>query len=439
LITVCTSGTIAPPMELRDRARRVARSLPFRAAVAALFLTAHVVAMIEYGAVRLHVPFDRNPTHAPYFNDPRSELHPQNWDRLVVSRWDTANYIGLMLRGYKYCPARVDVRREDIYPILFYCKVDFYPGFAALGWVASLGGRVGSPDYVLFVISLLASFLVMMMWTSRPVTDALGVWGAYCSLIVLNTYTSGFMLATPQTEPWTLAFTLGAFLALERRWFLVGALLAGAASAMRVNGFCASMAYGLALVVETWHHRPPRVWGWVRRAGEAVLAGWGQFGLSLYYWYKFNDPMVYARAHQRAFGHAPRLRDIFLPDWTWIYGSLREMHEVIYLFAAVLMFALGHRRATRGFSPAGRTYIYAQFIATFLVIVYGSADIFYAGTTRYTLVLFGGFFAAGMVLKRHGWALLVCVAANLWHYWFVEMCFYAFHNQPGAFHACIVR
>lgn len=423
---------------LRDFARRAPQTLVFRATVALLFLAIHLVAIHEFGASRLHLPFNRDPVHAPVFANPRVDLLPQHWDRLVVSRWDTANYIGLILRGYKYCPARADLQREDIYPILFYCKLDFYPGFALLGWMASLGGRI-PPDYALFGVSLLASFLVMMMWTSRTVTRALGVWGAYCSLILLNTYTTGFMLATPQTEPCTLAFTMAAFLAFERRWFGTGALLAGAASAMRINGVCVSMAYALALAVETYLRRPQSALAWTRRVGEMLLAGWGQILLSSYYWYRFNDPLVYSHAHQRAFGHAPRLRNAFLPDWTWIYGSLREMHEVLYLFAATLMFALGHRAATRRFSPGGATFIYAHFILTFFVLVYGSADIFYAGSTRYTLVLVGGFFAAAMVLKRQPAALLLCIIANLWHYWFVDMCFYVYHFQPGAFRSCIVR
>jgi hypothetical protein len=425
-------------MQLASTARRVAQTLVFRAAVAVIFLAVHLWAIHSFASSRLGLPFNRDAAHAPNFTNPRADLLPQHWDRLVVSRWDTANYIGLMLRGYKYCPARADMRRADLHPFLQYCKVDFYPGFAALGWIVSLGGRY-PPDYALFVTSLIASFLVMMMWTSRAVVRALGVWGAYGSLIILNTYTTGFMLATPQTEPSALAFTLGAFLALEHRRFWLGALLAGAASAMRINGSCVSLAYGLALLVEVYRNRPADVPAWLRRGAQALLAGWGQLFLSGYYWYRFHDPLIYSHSHQRAFGHSPTWRSLFYPDWTWIYGSLREWHEVIYLFGMALMFALGHRAATVRFTPPGRVFLYAHFVTTFMVLLYGTADVFYAGTTRYTLVLLGGFFAAAMVLRRRPIALLLVVTANLWHYWYVDMCFYVYHFQPGAFSRCIVR
>src|SRR5262252_10068350 len=89
---------------INERVAALARSVPVRLVVAGACLAAHVGAMAYSGRTRFHVPFNAAPGQAPAFHDPASERAPAHWDRLVVSRWDAGQYIGLGLRGYKYCP-----------------------------------------------------------------------------------------------------------------------------------------------------------------------------------------------------------------------------------------------------------------------------------------------------------------------------------------------
>src|SRR6476659_831886 len=152
------------PEEAGRRLATLARRPLFRAGVALALLATHLALMIHSGATRFDVPFNAAPGQAPRVNNPAAEAVPQNWNRLVVSRWDAGQYIELGLRGYRYCPPRDP--KGAIPPRTGTCNLSFSPTDGLMVRLATFGGRIPI-DYALFGISLVASFLFLFMWTGE--------------------------------------------------------------------------------------------------------------------------------------------------------------------------------------------------------------------------------------------------------------------------------
>ena len=298
---------------LRRRLEQLARALPFRMVVAVAILAFHLAMVNRMGRERFGYEFNTAPGNAPAFTQPAVEAAPRSWDRLVVSRWDSQHYIALALRSLDSCKDRSHLVAGHFPDEDNACELNFYPTYGWLGrWLVSV---VHVPiDYALLGISLAASFLLILMWTGAAVVEAIGVGGAYLSLLLLNLFPWGFSLATVQTEPCMMALTFGAFVCLRKRRLLLGALLAGASSAIRVTGVAASFAFVAALLVLTLreHPRPRPVWAW--RAALMALSGWGIVALMTYFAVRFGDPLIYSHAHGRAYHHSPGLLRIFFPD-----------------------------------------------------------------------------------------------------------------------------
>ena len=173
----------------------------------------------------------RPPGALPTFTIPATDWAPTNWDRLIVSRWDSGNYIELGLRGYQYCPPRgptLPVHAPG-------CNLAFYPTYGLAG--RYVGMVTGLPiDFAMWAISLVSSFLFLFLWTGKDLTSRLGLAETYLALLFFNAYTTGYCLVMVQTEPLTLVLAMGAFVAFARRHRLLGALLAGAATGVRITG-----------------------------------------------------------------------------------------------------------------------------------------------------------------------------------------------------------
>jgi hypothetical protein len=415
---------------------RIAQHVVFRAAVALLFLGLHLGAMQQFAWIHFDTPWNMSPNDAPSFVVPDYSFGAMNWNRLVVSRWDSGQYIAMALDNvYGHCPT-ADLRGADLAELNANCDLPFYPAYAAMGWIASLGAKL-PVDYALLGVSLLASFLLLFLWTGPVVVRALGVWGAYCSLILFNVYTTGFTLVTVLTEPCMILFTFAAFICIEKKRFFLAALLAGAASGMRVSGGCASIAFAAALLLRAWDAEELTAKQWVATVICLPLSAWGQLSMMAYDQWRFQDPFIYQHAHAQAFGHEPHLWHLYAPRVAWIEGSMNGgVHEI--LFAAVMVFwlAFGYREGLGKFSRPGQLYATVQFYATLAVSLYGSAELNYAGLTRYTLAMFAGFFAMGAVLKSRPIALVLWMAVSCYHYWNVDLCYYESHTQPLGMAQC---
>jgi hypothetical protein len=422
--------------DFRLIAARVAISLPFRVVVAAAFLLFHVAAMVRVGHDRFGYHFNDNPTQAPVFHHPESDWVPDAWDRLVVSRWDAQHYEALGLRGYSTCKERSQLRPGEVFDDDKTCELNFYPTYAWLG--AAVAKVTHAPiDYALLGVSLFASLVFMVMWTSRPMIDALGLLGVYLSLLLLNVFDTGYSLATVITEPCVMALTLGAFLCLHRRWLVVGALLAGAATSVRISGVATGFAYCAGLLVLTLreHPRPRAIWAW--RAALMALSGWGIMALMAYYSHRFGDPLIYAHAHERAYHHHPNLVKIFIPDGRLLMQSIwSEPHEGLMLVAALLWFALGHRKGLIGFAVEGQAFFYVLFFGIVGVCLVGSVEYGYAGNSRYMLTVLPVFFAMAAILKRRPVVLALWLFMSVVHYYHGGVCFYVGQNHPERLQRC---
>jgi hypothetical protein len=316
------------------------------------------------------------------------------------------------------------------------CELDFYPTYGWIGrgvmWATHL-----PIDYSLFAVSLVASFAFLLMWTSRTMIDGLGVAATYLSLVLFNAFTSGFTLVTVQTEPCLLALTLGAFLCLGRRWLLLGAVLAGAATAIRVSGVATGFAYCAALVVLTLREHPRPSSAWLTRAALLPLSGWGIMLLMGFYWHRFGDALIYAHAHERAFKYSVSLARVIFPDGRLLMQSIwAEPYEGLILASALLWFALGHRNGLARFPRDAKAFWYVLFFGVVGISMYGSAGCAYCGNSRYMLTALPIFFAMAALMMRRPVLLGLWLLMSTAHYYDGSLCFYVSQRHPERIERC---
>ncbi len=396
-----------------------ATTVPFRLLVALLVLAVQFFVAVRSGD-RFGAPFNRAPGHPPSFRDPAHERVPANWDRLVVARWDSGQYIELGLRGYRYCPPRGPALPVSAGT----CNLEFYPTYGLVGrWVGALTGM--PIDFALLTVSLVCSFLFLFLWTGRELTQRLGVAETYLALLLFNTFTTGYCLVTIQTEPLTLALAMGAFVAFARRRHLLGALLAGATSGVRITGVAIGLAYAAGLLVEQlrrpgWTRRD-----WARLAGLALLCGWGELTLMAVHAVRFGDALAYVHAHGAAFKHDPSLSAVLWPDPEQLVKAIDyPLHEALWWVAALFWYLLGRRETLARFPPEQRTFWALTFWVTIGIATIGMLPIAMAGMSRYLLLALPLFFAMAVVMKPRPALLVAWLVASIWHYWNIDLCTY---------------
>ena len=415
------SAPAEPPASVAARARawfaRQAPTVGFRLAVAVLCVAAHVLIASRSGA-RFGAPFNAAPGQPPAFRNPATERVPQRWDRLVVSRWDAGQYVELGLRGYRYCPPR----GPEVPTGTATCNLAFYPAYGVLGGLVARATGLAI-DYALWAIALVSSVVFLFLWTGPAIVSRLGLVETYLALLLFNTAPAGYTLATPQTEPITLALALGAFVALSRGRLLASALLAGAASGFRITGVSVTMAYAAALLVLAWRERPRSPAAWAKLGGLAVLAGWGELAFMAYQAVRFGSPFTYLHAHSSAFNHHITLTGTLFPDPALIVKSIEQpMHEGIWFAAALLWFLLGHRAALRAFPAHERAFWYVLFVASVGIASVGQLPIALAGLHRYLLLAVPLYFAMAAVMRAYKPVLAVWLLMTVWHHWNVSLC-----------------
>lgn len=410
----------------RARLERLGRAVWFRAALAVALLAIHLGAMMYSGAARFDVPFNAAPGEPPAFRNPAAESVPQRWNRLVVSRWDAGQYVELGLRGYRYCPPR---RESGNMVNTRTCNLAFYPTYGLMGRALTFGGRIPI-DYALFGISLVSGFVFLFLWTGPALVERLGLGETYLALLLFNAFTTGFSLVSVQTEPLTLALSLGAFVAFRRRWWLLAGFLAGATGAMRITGVATAAACAVAIAFVSWSERPLPRRELALRVAAIALCGWGAAALAGYHAYRFGDALAYVHAHSQAFKHAPRLGALLMPKPEWLTHSIEQpLHEGVWLVLGVLWFLLGHRQALRRFKPAEQAFWYVLFLGVVGIAAVGQVAIWFQGMNRYLLLALPLFFAMAAVLRTRPLALAFWLLLSTWHYWNVDICEYT--GGPG--------
>lgn len=417
--------------------RRVVQSIPFRLLVAAVVLAVHLGAFAYMAKTRYGLPFNSAPGEAPYFDD-LVQHRPTNWDRLIVSRWDAAHYMSIALRGYSQCPSG-SLAGADLRPIFTRCDIGFYPGYALLG--KAVMWATGLPiDYSLLAVSLLSSFLFLFLWTGKAVVETFGLRVTWLAFVLFNTFSTGYTLVAVLTEPPALLFTLCAFIALHRRWWLVGALFAGAATGLRINAAGTGLAFALCVLVSLFVMRPKGVWGWLSRILAMPLAGWGVSAMLGYHWWRFGDPLLYSHAHSQAYAHAPDPLALLWPKLEWVLRAIdHPLHEAVVVLLVTIGFLLGHRKAMRGVFVPEQVFFYGQAGLSMFISLLGSAGIAFAGMNRYTLLALLVFFAIAAALQRRPVLLAVWLLVSVFHYWQVDLCDFVGGVGPTRMTRCHVQ
>ncbi|MFO0568757.1 MAG: hypothetical protein U0263_24050 [Polyangiaceae bacterium] len=397
----------------------------FRAAFAMLLLGAHLVLFGAAGA-RFQLPFNRAPADPPAFVPPDADFHrgaPQSWNRLLVSRWDSQYYIGTLLRGYSACPPG-DLRGKPLRPMLGRCSFHFYPGYSLLGAPFRALGLAG--DHALLAVSLLASFLLLFLWTGPTLRSRLGLGTTYLSLLLFNAYTTGFTLTTVQTEPVTLLSALGSFLLFANQRFFWAAVVAGTAGAFRVTGSAVGLGLVVGLCAQAWLSTDEPL---KKRVLRVVLlspvAGWGQLAVFVYFAIRYHDPLLYVHSHAEEFAHGVSLWNAIWPEPRAVSRALSlGPREGVFTLCAGLFLGLGLRQALAGFSSSERWLWGGLLFFSIGISLLGSAGLNYAGMNRYLLLALPLFFAMAKVLAPRPAALLVWLAFSSWSYWNSDLCTY---------------
>jgi hypothetical protein len=330
----------------------------------------------------------------------------------------------IALRSYSLCPPE-DLRDAKLPPMTARCGFNFYPGYPLLGRLVMK--LTGAPvDYALFGVSLVASFVFLYLFTGPELMRRLGVVETYLSLLLMNVFTTGFTLVTLQTEPVTLLAMLGGFVLFSRGHVLLGALVVGAAGAFRVTGASLGVAYTLAVLVkELGERKAGRRIKWFSLLLTGPLSVWGQLAIFGYFYFKYNDPLLYVHTHSQVYGHEVSIARALLPEARTIAHALTyNSREAIFMAGAALWLALGSRAALRGFPPAERTFWILSLLGALGIAFVGSAGIGYAGMNRYLFIALPLFFSMAVVLRRRPWALVVWLVVSGWSYWNLDLPYY---------------
>jgi hypothetical protein len=432
------SSALPYQVRLERALERLAKSVLVRAIVPVLFLLGHLGAMTKLGEERFSLPFNAAPGEAPGFVDPRTQAVPDHWNRLIPSRWDSQHYITLALRGYRYCAPRAALTATRHPDDDVVCQLNFFPGYALVGrWAADLSGA--PIDFALLGVSLVASWILMFLWTGKELVAAMGTGLTWLSLLFLNVFTTGWALATLQTEPLALCLTMVAYVLLERRRYLFGALAAGAVSVVRPTGIAISCAFAFALFVATVRERPrARIVLW--RLGLMAFSGWGLAAFMAFCYVRFGDALVYSHSRTRYYHYAPSLFSLFHPSHRWLAQSIwAAPNEGVWLAAGLIWFALGHRKALSGFRLDAKVFWYTLFIFGVGIAAVGQVEVGFSGMSRYLLLTLPLFFAVAAVTKNHPLAIGLWVLVCTIHYWSVNSCFFVGYQMPNFWSVCNIQ
>lgn len=398
---------------------RVTGSRWLRAALAVAILAGHLVAVTAAGRSWLKVGFNSTPAVAPKFPPGRNGLGALSVsNRLLVARWDSAHYIGGALRGFDHCPKQ-DLRKTNLVAINDICDFKFYPVYPWMGrQVARLTGLAA--DYSLLAISLLASALLLYLWTSPIIVRTFGSRQTLVSLLLFATFPSAFYLVSVHTEALTILTGFGAFLALRNRSYLLGAVIAGASTGVHFRALGFGLAYAAALAASFIWDRPRggrAVWG---RLLGLLLSGWGVLALWGYYAVAYQDPLLYLHSVEAGRWVPRAYNGTYAAS---IFMSMKQPYAGPVLMIVGMVTAIGVWDFLKDLTAAERAFVLVA--VAFLV----GAPLFsrkgdFMGMQRYVLCAFPVFFAVarglrGRILALGGWTTL-----SLLHYWHVELCLY---------------
>ncbi|MBA2393568.1 MAG: hypothetical protein H0V70_12600 [Ktedonobacteraceae bacterium] len=298
------------------------------------------------------------------------------------NNWDAANYMRIAQYGYEQ---RVDLAFFPLFPLL----------------VSGISHVLGSWSYLL-VGTLIsnAALLGVLFLLYRLATDAFGEDVAQRTLLYLCIFPTAFFFFVAYNESLYLLFTLGAFLALQRRnWWLAG-LLGLLATATRSIGILLVIPY----LYELWTEREQVLAGW-RRIFPAILPiiliPLGMVFYGIYCWITTGDFLAFLHVQQ----HSGRYL-----AWPWQgliqafvalfiisqpFGSSNEAHLLLDLSATlgfILLIMLGWRKLRMSYN----LWMVCTILYILLYPALAKPDILLSNQ-RFVLELFPAFMTLGVL------------------------------------------
>ncbi len=298
------------------------------------------------------------------------------------NNWDAANYLRIAQHGYEQ---RVDLAFFPLFPLL----------------VSGISHILGSWSYLL-VGTLIsnAALLGVLFLLYRLATDAFGEEVAQRTLLYLCIFPTAFFFFAAYNESLYLLFTLGAFLALQRRrWWLAG-LLGLLATATRSIGILLVIPY----LYELWAEREQILPDW-RRIFPAILPliliPLGMVFYGIYCWITTGDFLAFLHVQQ----HSGRYL-----AWPWQgliqafvalfiipqpFGSSNEAHLLLDLSATlgfILLIILGWRKLRMSYN----LWMVCTILYILLYPALDKPDILLSNQ-RFVLELFPAFITLGVL------------------------------------------
>jgi hypothetical protein len=417
------------PGLLQSRMKELPSTWEFRIGVAVALVVFHLAAFSRAGHVRLGVPFNSAPGSTPYYSNPDApELmpfprQPHYWTRLITSRWDSEHYIGFAVRGLTACPAK-GARDQQ----LMQCGLAWMPAYGEIaGRISTITGV--APDYVLLAMSILATLIMNLLWTSKTIVGQLGRFESYAAMLAVNLFATGFYLVTPYMEAATWACLLGGYILLSKnRWF-EAALCIGATTALRPTAVGIALGFGCAALFKAWHARKSGEKRWWLPIAATPLAVWGLVAMMIAFQITVGHWDAFLRA-QRAFAYPHGgLHWHQLIDPVFYLHSFNAQHmDGVILFGSASIIALAARPLVR---QLGRPQaIFLVVTSAVMVLLPLAALNGYWGLNRYLLLCPLTFFCAGVLARRYPLVFGAWMIVSIFFYWHIEMCSYVAHGNP---------
>jgi Gpi18-like mannosyltransferase len=191
-------------------------------------------------------------------------------------QWDSEWYFKIVKDGYQY---NGDPTVQQ--------NIVFYPLFPTLARALAAIGGLAPADAMLLVSNVAGLLAIVMLF--KLVREEFGDQLALATIALLSFFPASVLLSAGYTEPLALLLIVSFFLALNRKYYLSAALLAGLAVATRSTGIVLLPV----LLWEMWlnrHQKPflPALLPCV------VVATSGIWLFMIYLWSAFGNPLAFA-------------------------------------------------------------------------------------------------------------------------------------------------
>lgn len=266
------------------------------------------------------------------------------------------------------------------------------------GLTHALGPLTGGDyRYSGLLIANVSGFALLVL-LRRLAERELGAETGRRAMLYLAIFPTAFYLFAPYAESLFLALTVGAFLALRERHWLLAGLLGGLATLTKSNGILLTIPFAVEFYL-AWR---AGVAHWARLAyGALIPTGAGLY--AVYCWMKFGDPLAFAHA-QHVWGRTAQAPWMTLADaigglfQSSAGGAVASAHLLLNL-AAVLVF-LALLVPIFRLLPASYGLYSVAVILYFLTFAVAGSTFALQGDGRYVLMVFPAFIALGALGRR---------------------------------------